>query len=144
MTHFSNWFDLFSGKYSIWEFHVPGTRNKKDQNIQIEHEKYVCIAIISLIYEYVIWKWHIFQIDLIHSPENSKSGHFMSPGQDIKRPKYAIFLTEICLSFSNIICFWICDLQIMFCGYFSLHSLMKMKKNRLFKLIMSPGQKINI
>ena len=97
-------------------------------NIQIEHEKYVCIAIISLIHEYVIWKWHIFQIDLMHSPENSKSGHFMSPGQDIKRPKYAIFLTEICLSFSNIICFWICDLQIMFCGYFALHSLMKMKK----------------
>ena len=54
VVRFSNLFDLFSGKYSIWEFHVPGTRNKKDPNIQIEHEKYVCIAIISLIYEYVI------------------------------------------------------------------------------------------
>ena len=89
--------------YSIWGFHVPGTKHKQGKNIQTEHKKYVYLFKTSFISEYVIWKWHIFQLDFIYSPENSKFKHFMSPGQSIKRvqiyklsmfvlPKYHLFM----------------------------------------------------
>ena len=67
------------------EISCPRDKAKKGKNIQIEYKKYVYIFQTSFISEYVIWKWHIFQFDLIYSQEKRQFGDFMSPGQSIKR-----------------------------------------------------------